>query len=316
MTGASIVFPPPLGIGDNVMLAACVEVATASFRLQPRDSINVFSHSPHVIRSNKAHYHEYNIQSILRLQGPIIFPTYTKRGHLISLACSASPCTTLGYTSSRNTVDVNGSEISIDSSKPFYDRLRFLDISYDFNPLRLLSLPHWHVPSEHCYLNLTEPYALIAPWVAWPERRMSFETLKRTIHATTSMGLTTYVIGGRDLVECRYNEFISHYFNLTNLTGKLSLPHLMSSLKNASLVICNDSGVSNMAQLVSKKILVYFGCTDPATRLFSPNAFAVTGHDKCNMAPCILNDALTPCTNKQPYACMSIDTSEIYHLNP
>jgi heptosyltransferase-2 len=49
--------------------------------------------------------------------------------------------------------------------------------------------------------------------------------------------------------------------NSLNLCGKLSFPELAGIIKDAELIVCNDSGVMHLAEALGKKVFVFFGST-------------------------------------------------------
>lgn len=74
---------------------------------------------------------------------------------------------------------------------------------------------------------------------------------------------TTIVLTGdsneTDVDVCSYLE--KNLYNAVNLCGKTGLKELAGLIRNAELVICNDSGVLHLAETLGKKAFVFFGST-------------------------------------------------------
>lgn len=126
--------------------------------------------------------------------------------------------------------------------------------------LAILSKPH--VKSSLCdSLDFDKPYILIHPGASygsaktWPLEY--FEKL-----ASYFLEINQYkliFLGDKS----QKKTTISHA-DLIDLTGKTSLIDLVTLMKKAQLVICNDSGPMHISDGLGTKLLAIFGPTDPA----------------------------------------------------
>lgn len=65
----------------------------------------------------------------------------------------------------------------------------------------------------------------------------------------------------KDKEICAYLESIPDSDNVLNLCGKLNFQELSVIIKNCSYVICNDSGIMHLAEVLGKNVIAFFGST-------------------------------------------------------
>jgi len=73
---------------------------------------------------------------------------------------------------------------------------------------------------------------------------------------------TFYLISGdteNEKMICKYIE--NGNSNVINLSGKTDYKQLISFIKNAKMVICNDSGILHLSESLGKRVVAFFGST-------------------------------------------------------
>ena len=263
-----IIYPPPLGIGDQIMSAGSIESIINS---NPNSDYFVFTNSPNVLINAKCHYFRYkDLFSFDHLSfSKYYFPCFTKRGSILSFFMRFY-AEVHGYLHSfRGKAD--GFLYNVDFNSPYHHRSALFSrsTSHLCNPRSLLSLAHWSIPSESvCNNKLRENYALIAPWVAWQERRITYNTIAKICRKLNRCNIQPILIGSDSFYEKTYNNTLSKLLNIENFSGLFSLSQLSTLIRQAKLVISCDSGINNIAQLLDTPIISIFGCTTPDSRIF------------------------------------------------
>ncbi len=119
--------------------------------------------------------------------------------------------------------------------------------------------------------NLYNNYIVIAPGSVWSTKRWSVEYFVELVKMIEKTGVKCVLSGSKSDVEiCTY---IAENTNSIDLSGKTSIPETILLLKNATLLITNDSAPIHFAGLVKCRTIAIFGPTIPEF------GFAPTGKD-------------------------------------
>lgn len=91
-------------------------------------------------------------------------------------------------------------------------------------------------------------------------------------------------------------------------------------IKNAILFIGNDSGPSNIAYIIAKKSLVFFGSVYHENRLplnnkLKSNIIALDCRESCKYFPCYDGYSKPNCMNNDKYSCLSNTNISTKQLN-
>lgn len=112
--------------------------------------------------------------------------------------------------------------------------------------------------------------------------------------------------------EQEYTEKIfSHFTNskVINTAGKTSLAQLITLIKNAKLVISNDTGPMHLSFAVNTPVVCLFGPCSPEQYGISTNAIVI--YKKVYCSPCVHDFEVAPCNGNN--VCMQlISTNEVY----
>ena len=107
------------------------------------------------------------------------------------------------------------------------------------------------------------PYACLHPGAFEPERRWPAERFAAVGDALAAHGLTVVLTGGsseRELTDAVARRMEA---SAVDLAGRTSLGALAALLRDASLLVSNDTGVSHLAVAVDAPSVVIFAASDP-----------------------------------------------------
>ncbi len=102
-------------------------------------------------------------------------------------------------------------------------------------------------------------YLLVSPTSKHFTKRFPADKLLNLIRKVKTTIVLTGDSNQTDADVCSYLE--KNLNNAVNLCGKTGLKELAGLIKNAELIICNDSGVLHLAESLGKKTYVFFGST-------------------------------------------------------
>lgn len=122
------------------------------------------------------------------------------------------------------------------------DRLEFPLLSEDFAALQLFE-------SE---------YVCIHPGASLPEKRWALENFATVADALAERGLQIVLTGTVQEVDLTRTLAEMMRFESINLAGQTSLGTMAALLSRASLLVCNDTGVSHLAAALRVKSVVIF----------------------------------------------------------
>ncbi|WP_370318290.1 glycosyltransferase family 9 protein [Synechococcus sp. BS56D] len=141
---------------------------------------------------------------------------------------------------------------------------------------------------------------------------MSFKSCVLALSHLKSRGIQPVICGSGTKLEVDYNKRLALLTNTLNLTGNITLGQLVVFLKNARCVVANDSGASNLAQLLGIPALIFFGTTTPYSRIFGNKVESITNGENCEYYPCINNHGNTRCLNHVlPFVCHSLGDNQV-----
>jgi ADP-heptose:LPS heptosyltransferase len=110
---------------------------------------------------------------------------------------------------------------------------------------------------------LQKPYVCIHPGASVADKRWSPESFAQVADVLSTQGFQIVLTGIAS--EIALNQSVAEVMQSSaiDLTGKTDLGTLASLLKQAQLVICNDTGVSHLADALKVKSVVIFSNSDP-----------------------------------------------------
>ncbi len=118
--------------------------------------------------------------------------------------------------------------------------------------------------SENILNRLPRPkaYAVIVPGSVWKTKMWHYAHFRETARYLVQMGIKVVVLGcAKDNeVACKVSEGI----DAINISGKTSIDEAMYIIKNAMLVICNDSMSLHMASAFKVPTVAVFCATSPS----------------------------------------------------
>ena len=152
--------------------------------------------------------------------------------------------------------------------------------------LRLVAPPREQLaePFRRVVSNLRDYYVLV-PGSAWATKRWHWQYYRKTADILLSEGKNVVLAGSREEVEladriCANNSII-------NLVGKTSLGELLFLIKNATIVLCNDSMALHIASSFKVQTVAVF-CSTVTEFGFGPwkSPAVVLGKDGLPCRPC------------------------------
>ena len=110
-------------------------------------------------------------------------------------------------------------------------------------------------------------YVCVHPGARASERRWPAESFAAAADALSASGLRI-VVTGHGAEECAIAERVKSaaVVPIVDLSGRSSLGALGVLLRDAALLICNDTGVSHLAAALQVPSVVVFRTTDPIRR--------------------------------------------------
>lgn len=123
--------------------------------------------------------------------------------------------------------------------------------------------------------NIKKPYICIAPGSVWATKKWRtdyYADLIELLIKNEQYNFDFVITGGKNDIETS-NELMNYLKErlddliisnrIKNLTGKTNLNETQSILKDATLVITNDSAPTHLAELVNTNVLTIYGPTSP-----------------------------------------------------
>ncbi|MCK5312862.1 MAG: lipopolysaccharide heptosyltransferase II [Desulfobacteraceae bacterium] len=109
--------------------------------------------------------------------------------------------------------------------------------------------------------NLPKNYIVMAPGSAWKTKQWHWEGYLKTAEYYIQQGLNIILIGGKDDTEiCKK---IKAHADVLDFSGEIALSDTMYIMKNAKLLICNDSMSLHMASAFKTPTVAIFCATSP-----------------------------------------------------
>ncbi len=132
--------------------------------------------------------------------------------------------------------------------------------------LRLSAPPH-HALSDATLVVLKRtqyrPFAVLAPGSAWKTKQWHINGFIETARYLKDKGIDIVLIGGKaDQTICRDIQ-TALKVSVSDLSGKIPLSDTMYLVKNAAIVICNDSMALHMASALKTPTVAVFCATSP-----------------------------------------------------
>ena len=116
---------------------------------------------------------------------------------------------------------------------------------------------------ERSRLGATD-YAVLAPTSRWASKQWPIEYWKTLIKPIQAVGMRSIVVIGAPGEQPQVEAFVRGREDLTDLVGALSIGQTMAVVRDAGLVIANDSAPLHMAVGFDRPCVALFGPTDPA----------------------------------------------------
>ena len=145
--------------------------------------------------------------------------------------------------------------------------------------------------------SLSSPYAIFAPFTTRPQKHWidgRWQELRERI--TAELGLSVVLLGGPGDVEASKGILPEEKPRGVNLTGKTSLQETAAVIRNASLLIGVDTGLTHMGIALDTPTIALFGATLPYRDTRGTSGTVLYHHHDCS--PCRRSptcDGLFPC---------------------
>jgi ADP-heptose:LPS heptosyltransferase len=298
-----ILFLPPLGIGDLIMISPFICALKKKFL---KCEINVLTHLPSLFEDFKFIKFEgyFHALRVVKKNDLIISPTLSLRHVLFFPFCKFS----LGYFTHCI------SQSNFIRSRTRYDPKRDHYLS---RSLRLLNLLRINV-KEKTYpkirfifpkVILPSKYMIVCPFGKLKEKSWPIDKYIELINTLINeFRIPIVLIGSKENREVSFNESIVREIRrkdfIINLTGKVDFQKLACIIKESLCYIGNDSGPSHLSFLLAPKSFVIFGAVDHLSVL------PTSGRDRinvyfsklCKYRPCY-NGFIKPAC-KKGFACL------------
>jgi len=112
--------------------------------------------------------------------------------------------------------------------------------------------------------SLPTPYVVLAPFTTRPQKHWIEERWTRVVTLITGeLGLSVVLLGGPGDREMSQKILTEEAPDLVNLTGATNLQEAAAAIKNASLVIGVDTGLTHMGYAFCVPTIALFGATRP-----------------------------------------------------
>lgn len=107
----------------------------------------------------------------------------------------------------------------------------------------------------------SKPLVVIAPGSVWATKRWTEEHFTETAHILKKQGCEVVLTGsGADEQLCRR---ISEQSGAISIAGQTTIPESLALFSRASVLLCNDSAPTHLANLVKCQVVTIFGPTAP-----------------------------------------------------
>ena len=116
-------------------------------------------------------------------------------------------------------------------------------------------------PSISTQVKAEVPYVVLVPGSVWSTKRWDWREYRETAKHFLALNYAVVLLGAPDEVEISSN--VAAGLEVTNLTGKTTLAESMLLIKNASLVVCNDSLALHLACAFKVPTVTVFCATSP-----------------------------------------------------
>jgi heptosyltransferase-2 len=111
--------------------------------------------------------------------------------------------------------------------------------------------------------NGASAYVVLVPGSVWATKRWSWQEYRLTARALARAGYRVVITGSAS--ERQLGEEVGESITgVDNAAGELSLPDLMSVIKGATAVVCNDSMALHVASAFRRPTVAVFCATSPA----------------------------------------------------
>ena len=302
-----ILLQKPLGLGDLVILSPFVSLIENNFK----SKIFILSEYDSFIEFQKVIWLKPKECPENLIQDAIVISPTLAFSHLKYIFKAKY---FIGYFISNKLIS-NFSKISY-TYNPKYEHyllktfiiLDIFKIEYDKNDL-------FYPAIKYNFLDLgIENYIVLAPYSNWKERQYPFNNYISLISNLIQIyKINIIFIGSNDLNEVAFNQQIENKLNnplIINLTAKTSILQMNYIIKNSKCFIGNDSGPANIAYLIAKKSIVFFGSVDFENRLplnseLKLNILALDSRHECKYFPCYDGYNKPDCENLDKYCCIS-----------
>ena len=155
------------------------------------------------------------------------------------------------------------------------------EVEYNLDLARLIGLPtprpQWQWPSftreqedvrqllSAQGLNPSEAFVAIHPWTSHPSKQWPLPRYRELIGAVgREPSIQVALIGGPE-ERIRVPEVLPAHGRVADVVGRISLSQLAALLRQARVVVSNDSGPVHLAAAMGTPTVVLFGTSDPAT---------------------------------------------------
>lgn len=110
----------------------------------------------------------------------------------------------------------------------------------------------------------TDAFLVVHPWASTPRKQWALERYRALIAASAARpGLGVVVVGAAE-ERPRGQALVPAGAAVANLIGRLTLIQLAAVLKEARLLVGNDSGPMHLAAALGTRVVALFGTEDPA----------------------------------------------------
>ncbi|MCK5100545.1 MAG: glycosyltransferase family 9 protein, partial [Desulfobacteraceae bacterium] len=143
--------------------------------------------------------------------------------------------------------------------------LLFNDLKEDnFNKNLRLFEPETHTISDKIK-NLPNDFIVMAPGSAWKTKQWHWQGYLKVAEFYKKLGKNIILIGGKEDSEIckKIKEKIKEKADITDFSGQIALSDTMYIMKNAKLLICNDSMSLHMASAFKIPTVTVFCATSP-----------------------------------------------------
>jgi heptosyltransferase-1 len=169
----------------------------------------------------------------------------------------------------------------------YYELMQDLGLSpKEFHPDVVVSIEDQRAAECQVHAKgIGKNYAVICPFTTRPQKHWFIERwadLSAAIHAR--LGLPTIVLGGpRDVDGSRRIQALGQV-RVYDLTGKMTLGQAAAIIKNSTLVVGVDTGLTHMGVAFDRPTIALFGATCPYRHTASPSTMVL--YDELPCSPC------------------------------